>query len=725
MVSEQKPHSGVVYLQKYLFLKLFPESADSQLEFDKVRQIVTDYCATSSGKERAANMRIHTRKDYIQTALAQSNEMLFLLQGAQFFPGSTTLQVNKEVKLLSIAGAVLHGDDFIKIRKLAEIMQQVYRWFELDRIEAYPNLYKVVSESYFEKNILLLIDDVLDDSGQVMDKASEDLLRIRTQLYRKRNELRRMFERIIQKLNKSGFTADIEESFLNGRRVVAVQAEFKRQVKGILHGESDTRKTTFIEPEETIELNNDIFSLESEEGKEVYRILRELTRRLHVYAPLMKSWTDILGEYDFIQAKAKLAVDIGGIIPDVSEKSGVELLKAYHPLLLLYNKAQSKKTVPVHLKLDEASRILVISGPNAGGKTVTMKTVGLLQMMVQAGLLVPVAPGSTFGIFKQLMIHIGDTQSLEFELSTYSSHLKHMKYFMENANGRTLFFIDELGSGSDPHLGGAFAEVILDELLRKHSYGIVTTHYLNLKVMAGKTAGIVNGAMAFDEKNLLPLYQLNIGKPGSSYTFSIAERIGLEKRLIDKARKLVDENHFSLDKLLNRTEQDLRKLEDKEKELQKLLKHNERLKYEMEVKLDKEKHRQQVEWQREQNRITEERLKYLKNMERTLKQIVIDWRRAEGQEDKRELMKQIQLLLFAQRQQQVTDKKKKKLDARFEEIDGEPVTGALALMRQNNKVGTIKEIRGKKAILQLGSLPITVNVEDLVMVRDKGENVSK
>ncbi|MFN5938068.1 MAG: hypothetical protein ACK43L_08445, partial [Sphingobacteriales bacterium] len=203
------------------------------------------------------------------------------------------------------------------------------------------------------------------------------------------------------------------------------------------------------------------------------------------------------------------------------------------------------------------------------------------------------------------------------------------------------------------------------------------------------------------------------------------ERIGLEKRLIDKARKLVDENHFSLDKLLNRTEQDLRKLEDKEKELQKLLKHNERLKYEMEVKLDKEKHRQQVEWQREQNRITEERLKYLKNMERTLKQIVIDWRRAEGQENKRELMKQIQLLLFAQRQQQVTDKKKKKLDARFEEIEGEPVTGALALMRQNNKVGTIKEIRGKKAILQLGSLPITVNIEDLVMVRDKGENVSK
>lgn len=683
--------------------------------------MVTDHCATSSGKERAANMRIHTRKDYIQTALAQSNEMLFLHQGAQYFPGSTSLQVTKEVKLLSIAGAVLHGEDFIKIRKLAETMQQVYRWFENDRIDAYPNLYRVVSDSYFEKNILLLIDEVLDDSGNVKDKASEDLLRIRTQLFRRRNELRRMFDRIIQKLNKSGYTADIEESFLHGRRVVAIQAEFKRQVKGIFHGESDTRKTTFIEPEETIELNNEIFSLESEETKEVYRILRELTKRLHVYSPLMLSWTDMLGEYDFIQAKAKLATDIDGIIPEISEKSGIELIKAYHPLLLLYNKAQTKRTVPLNLKLDEASRILVISGPNAGGKTVAMKTVGLLQMMVQAGLLVPVSPGSCFGIFKQLMIHIGDTQSLEFELSTYSSHLKHMKHFIEHANGRTLFFIDELGSGSDPHLGGAFAEVILDELLRKHSYGIVTTHYLNLKVMAGKTSGIVNGAMAFDEKNLLPLYQLNIGKPGSSYTFSIAERIGLEKRIIDKARKLVDEDHFSLDKLLNRTEQDLRKLEEKEKELQKLLKHNEGLKKEMEVKLDKEQHQQQIEIQREQNRISLDRLTYLKDMERKLKQIVVDWRKAEGQDDKRELMKQLQYLLFAQRQQQVSDKRKKKIDVRYEEIGGKPSLGALALMRQNHKVGVIKEIRGKKAIIQLGSLPITVNVDDLILVRDKGE----
>jgi DNA mismatch repair protein MutS2 len=289
--------------------------------------------------------------------------------------------------------------------------------------------------------------------------------------------------------------------------------------------------------------------------------------------------------------------------------------------LLLYHRKSGKPTIPLNIKLDDKNRILVISGPNAGGKTVTMKTAGLLQLMVQAGLLIPVHPHSTLGIFKQIMIHIGDTQSLEFELSTYSSHLINMKYFMENSGGRTLFFIDELGSGSDPNLGGAFAEVILLELLKKHAFGIVTTHYLNLKIMANKTPGIVNGAMAFDEKSLQPLYQLYIGKPGSSYTFSIAERIGLSPDLIANARKLVDEEHFKLDKLLNRTEQDLRNLEQKEKELQDMLKENARLKTELEKTLHKEKHQQQLQILREQNRVSEERYIYLKKWKESLNRL--------------------------------------------------------------------------------------------------------
>ena len=708
-------------MQKKSGLKLFPESASVQLEFEKIRQIVVEYCATELGKQLAAELRLHTRREYIELELRQSYEYLLLIRTAMYFPNDSILNISRELKLLGIPGAVLREDDFMQIRKLCEGLQKIFRWFDAERVTNFSALHKVIAESYYEKAILVSIDHIFDESGQVKDNASDDLQKIRMSLFRKRTELRRMFDRIIQKLNKAGFMADIDESFLNGRRVVAVQAEYKRQVKGILHGESDTRRTTFIEPEETIELNNDIFSLESEEQKEIIRILRDLTQRLSVYAPLLVQWHSILGTYDFIRAKAKLAADTNATLPNLSDRSGVHLIKAFHPLLYLYNRRQGKVTMPVNVTLNEKQRMLVISGPNAGGKTVTLKTVGLLQLMVQSGLLVPVDPGSEFGIFKQIMIHIGDTQSLEFELSTYSSHLKNMKYFMENASGRTLFFIDELGSGSDPNLGGAFAEVILEELLRKHAYGIVTTHYLNLKVMAGKTSGIINGAMAFDEQNLLPLYQLTVGKPGSSYTFSIAERIGLERRIIDRARKLVDDDHFSLDKLLNRTEQDLRKIEEKESDLQKLLKTNERLKKQMETELNKEKHRMQVEILQQQNKISEDRILYLKDMERKLKQIVMDWRKSESQEDKRDLMKLLQGILFKQKEKQVTEKVKRKFNARYIETGTAVAVGELALMKQNNQVGTVKEIRGKKAIVQLGAIPITVDLADLISVQLREE----
>lgn len=703
-------------------MKYFPESALVQLEFEKVKELLVAHCKTVYAKEKAGVLRIHTRKEFIELELQQSHEFALLLRNGQYFPNDYILNLSKELKLLGIPGAVLGGEQFMDIRKLAENMQSIFRWFDSDRRTAYPALAKVIADTYYEKVIIELIDDVLDDAGNVKDNASEELSRIRLALHRKRNELRRLFDKVLSKLNKSGYVADIEESFLNGRRVVALYAEHKRQVKGILHGESESRRTSFIEPEETIELNNEVFSLENEESKEVYRILRELTARLAVYASLLKIYSDVLGEYDFINAKAKLAVDVNGNYPQLVDKAHVEIIQAYHPLLYLYNKKTLRPTIPTNIKLDEKNRVLVVSGPNAGGKTVTLKTVGLLQLMLQSGLLVPMHPDSQMGIFKQLMIHIGDTQSLEFDLSTYSSHLKNMKYFMENANGKTLFFIDELGSGSDPNLGGAFAEVILEELAKKHSVGIVTTHYLNLKVMANKTPGIVNAAMAFDESSLQPLFKLIVGKPGSSYTFSIAERIGLDKRLIQRARQLVDEDHFKLDKLLNRTEQDLQHIDKEKKELQKLMKENERLKKEMEQLLDKEKHDQQVEILKHQNKVSEERIGYLKDMERKLKQIVFDWKKAENGDDKKELMKQMQALLFKQNQQQATEKVKKKINKKFEEIDGEIKIGMKVLMRKNHQVGEVIEIRGKKAVVKIGLLPMQVAMDDLTPVKEKVVN---
>lgn len=697
-------------------MRIFPESALVQLEFDKVKALLSEHCQTEYAREKAMDLRIHTRLDSIELELRQSHEFKQLLTGGQYFPNDHPLNLAKEIKLLGIPGAVLAGEQFMQIRKLAESMQSVFRWFDPERRTAYPALAKVISATHFEKAIIAAIDEILDESGNVRDNASEQLASIRLSLYRKRNELRRAFDKILSRLGKSGYVADIEESFLNGRRVVAIFAEHKRQVKGILHGESDTRRTTFIEPEETIGLNNEVFSLEHAESREVYRILRELTGKLAVHAPLLDIWHGLLGEYDFIRAKARLGIDVNGHFPRVHDKAHVQLIQAVHPLLYLYNKKNQKPTIPTTITLNEKDRLLVISGPNAGGKTVTLKTVGLLQLMLQSGLLIPAHPDSEMGIFRQIMIHIGDTQSLEFELSTYSSHLKNMKYFMENANGKTLFFIDELGSGSDPNLGGAFAEVILEELVRRHSLGIVTTHYLNLKVMAGKTPGIINGAMAFDEVNLQPLYRLMIGKPGSSYTFSIAERIGLEPALIKRARTLVDDDHFRLDKLLNRTEQDLRQLETREKELHRLLKENERMKKEMETVIGRERHSQQMELLKHQNKVTEDRLVYLKDMERKLKQIIFDWRKAD---DKSEVIKQMQTLLFKQKEQAGNEKVKKKFDSKYTEIGGEVQTGDKVMMRKNHQVGIVREIRAKSAVVQVGLVPITVSLSDLIVVGDK------
>ncbi len=699
-------------------MKLFPESAIVQLEFEKIRTLLEAHCKTEYARLKSRDLRIHTRLSFIETELKQTHEYRSLLQHSVYFPNDFIANISREIKLMSIPGAVLSGEQFVLVRKLAENMESLFRWFDKERRETYTGLTRVVEGTYYEKAIQAAINDVLDENGTVMDHASEDLRRIRISLHKKRSDLRRVFDRIIQKLNKQGYLADIEESFLNGRRVVAVYAEQKRLIKGILHGESDTRKTAFIEPEETIELNNEVYSLENEESREVYRILRDLTASLSKHAPLLNTYLQICGEFDFIRSKARFSQDYNGEYPVVVDKAHIHLVNAYHPLLYLYNKKSQKPTIPVTLTLDDKNRILVISGPNAGGKTVTMKTVGLTQMMVQAGLLVPVHPSSVFGIFKQLMIHIGDTQSLEFELSTYSSHLKNMKHFMEVANGKTLFFIDELGSGSDPSLGGAFAEVIMEELARKHAMGIVTTHYLNLKVMANKTAGIVNGAMAFDEQNLLPLYKLIIGKPGSSYTFSIAQRIGLDKRLIDRARSMVDEDHFRLDKLLNRTEQDLRDLEKKEKELNKLLRENEKLKKEMEQVMDKEKHRQQVELLKQQNKVTEDRIAYLKDMDRKMKQILIEWKKTE---DKEKVMKEMFSLLFKKDEKKVVNKLQKKIESRFDEISGEIVVGTKVKMKRNHQVGEVIELRGKRAIVKIGLLPMQVELKDLVRVREKTE----
>lgn len=696
-------------------LQLYPAHAAEALEFNKIQDLLVQKCRSDAARERVMKLKFNIKADFVERALLQASEFKSVLLSGDHFPNDFTRNIQKELKLLAISGAVLDGQQLSDLQKLAINIRDMLTWFK-NHDKLFPTLQALMEKVEYEKKIPAIVSEVIDELGNVKDNASPELMRIRMELGKHRQELRREFERILRKLAKQGYLADISEGFLNGRRTVAVFAEHKRIVKGILHGESDTQKTVFIEPEETVELNNEIFSLERAEGREIHRILKDTTAALSVYQPQLEAYYNLCGLYDFIRAKASLAIDLNAYMPRLSQHPGVQLQKAFHPLLYLNNKKQNKPIVPTNITLDKENRILIISGPNAGGKTVTMKTVGLLQLMLQAGLLVPVDPGSEMGMFRQIMIHIGDTQSIEHELSTYSAHLRDMKYFMDFANGRTLFFIDELGSGSDPNLGGAFAEAIVEELAAKHATGIITTHYLNLKVMAGKVKGIINGAMTFDEDKLEPLYRLNIGKPGSSYTFAIAQRSGLDPKVIKRARELTERGHFKLDKMLLQTEQQAIQLTSKEKHLEKLIQENEKLKKQYETLSDKERFRQQQETLKLQNKIKKEELDYLRDMERKFKQIIIDWKKSEN---KQEVIQAAENVLFRKKQVQSNQAAAKKADKNYEVIGGIPKIGDLVRNKENHQVGTLSEIRDKKAVVTIGQMPFTVTLEEWIVVQKK------
>lgn len=696
-------------------MQLYPAHAAECLEFNKICDLLLQKCRTDTARDRVRNIRFHTTLAHMERELMQTNEYKQLLLSGDHFPNDFTRNLTKELKLLSISGGVLTGEEFLACQQLALNTRDILLWFKKHN-DLFPTLRTISEKITYEKKIPELISQVIDEGGIVRDNASKELMSIRSELGKTRHEARRTFESILRRLNKSGYLADISESFLNGRRTAAVLAEYKRIVKGILHGESDTQKTVFIEPEETIELNNEIFSLERAESREIHRILVQLTKDLSQYAPLLDGYYHLSGIYDYIRAKALLAIDMDGNMPRLSPHPGLQLVKACHPLLFLRNKQSGKNTIPLNITLDRQQRILIISGPNAGGKTVSMKTVGLLQLMAQAGLLIPADENSEIGVFRQLMVEIGDTQSIEHELSTYSAHLQDMKYFMDQANGKTLFFIDELGSGSDPNLGGAFAEAIVEHLASRHALGIITTHYLNLKVMAGKVKGIFNGAMAFDEEKLEPLYRLTLGKPGSSYTFAIAQRSGLPKDVIDRARQLTQREHFKLDKMLHQTEQQSVKLSDKEKELDKLLRENEKLRKHYEDLTNREKLRQQHETLRLQNKVKKEELDYLRETERKFKQIIHDWKKTEN---KQEVIAAAENVLFRRKQIQTNAAAARKADKNYDIVGGEPQPGNLVRNKTNHQVGTLKELRDKKAIVKIGNLPFTVNIDEWIVVKKK------
>ncbi|MEM9822143.1 MAG: Smr/MutS family protein, partial [Bacteroidota bacterium] len=495
---------------------------------------------------------------------------------------------------LEVVDYVLPEEGLREISVILRATQSIFKFFTQSRQLSYPTLYDIIREQHFDDVLIQSIDRVIDEKGQIRADASPELMAIRRRIHSKQQELEKQFRSIINQFRKNGWLADTVESFRNGRRVLTVPSEHKRKIKGIIHDESTTGKTAFIEPEAIIEINNDIFDLETGEKREIYRILKELSALLRPYVPLMRIYQGLIVRFDVVQAKARLAHKLKANMPKIVDRPHLGIIKGFHPLLLLKNEQINRKTVPFTLTLFGPNRILVLSGPNAGGKSITMKSVGLLQMMFQAGMLIPVDPESEFGIFDKLFADIGDSQSLEDDLSTYSSRLRNMRLFLEGADAQTLVLIDEFGSGTDPKIGGAIAEAILKELNQTKVFGVITTHYSNLKMFAYKNKGIVNGSMTFSKDNLAPTYELKVGRPGSSYAFEIAQKSGLHKKVLNYAKHKAGKNEKAIDELLIDLQREKRELEDqlsrageRERKLEKLIKNYENLHRDLEYKRKK------------------------------------------------------------------------------------------------------------------------------------------
>ena len=527
------------------------------------------------GKERVDAMQWLTGYGEVSQLLSRVREMMGVLtDSALVFPQGEICDLREALSRVRIEGLYMDEAELASLRRMLDYAGQLDRFFgSLDRVQ-YPLLSAPDSQIASSPNSLIAcIDRILDRYGKLRDNASPELARIRREIASSQGSVSRALNAILRQAQAEGILdKDAAPTMREGRLVLPVPPAYKRKIGGIVHDESATGKTVFIEPQQVVEANNRIRELEGEERRERIRILLEITERLRPEIPHILSIGEYLGEVDFLRAKALFSIDIKAIVPELKKQAMIDWRDAYHPVLLLNFRRQGKTVVPLSIRLTD-NRILVISGPNAGGKSVCLKTVALLQYMIQCGLPVPMHEASTMGFFKQMLIDIGDEQSIEDDLSTYSSHLRNMKHFVRYADSRTLLLIDEFGTGTEPQIGGAIAEAVLAQLNEQKAIGVVTTHYGNLKHLAERTQGIINGAMLYDRGQLKPLFQLSIGQAGSSFAVEIARQIGLPETIIQRATEIVGEEHIDYDKHLQDIARDKRYWENKRQNIRQREKH--------------------------------------------------------------------------------------------------------------------------------------------------------
>ncbi|MEZ0542389.1 endonuclease MutS2 [Fibrella arboris] len=703
---------------------LYPNTLEQKLGFDKIRELLRQACISPLGQDYVEKIRFSDNHQLIDKLLRQTYEFTQIVQYEPDFPQSNYLDVRPQLQKARVEGITLMEDEFFDLKLALKTIQDCLRFLANQEEGQYPYLAELAQPVTVDKNLLAALERVIDDRGHVRDNASPELASIRRRIISEQANLRKKLDGMLRTARQQGWIPDdLGLTIRGGRLVIPLAAEHKRKIRGFIHDESDTGKTVYIEPAEVFDGNNEVRELEYEERREVYRILLALTDQIRPFLPDLGKAINFLAQIDFIRAKAKLAGELQAGMPQVMNRPVLNWTAARHPLLYLSHQKQKKSVVPLNIRLDEqpgtsAERILIISGPNAGGKSIALKTIGLLQYMMQCGLLVPMAEYSDMGVFQNLFIDIGDEQSLENDLSTYSSHLTNMQKFLVSANKRTLFLIDEFGTGTEPGQGGAIAEAILEELNKSGAYGVINTHYTNLKVFADKTPGLINGAMRFDGEKLEPLYELEMGRPGSSFAFEIARKINLPNAVIDRAKEKLGNQQVNFEKLLK--ELDIEKRVFSEKNLDISIKQRKVAQQlaeytALKTKLDNEQKQLLNTAKAKAKALVQEANQKIENTIREIKETSADKEatrqvRADLQQfDQKELKPEVI----------VEPAKPKEPEEEFEH-DTSPIgVGSFVRIDGQTTIGEVLAIRGKDAEVRIGDLKSNIKLNRLEKVSRK------
>ncbi|EAZ80737.1 endonuclease MutS2 [Algoriphagus machipongonensis] len=684
----------------------YPTNLDHKINFIKVKELLKEECTSALGRSFVDKISFSSDPRLVTKLLDQTEEFFNILISGEVFPSSNFTNLHPYLEKAKLEGAYLDEEDFHEIKLSLQTLKGCVAFFQKFG-EEYPALSQLLGMLLdLDLGLLKSIEQVVDEKGKIRSNASKDLQLIRNQIIYEEGRLRKVMERIFREARAKGLTPeDTGMTIRGGRMVIPIAAENKRKLRGFIHDESATGQTVFMEPEEALDINNEIRDLEYMERREIIKILTELTNKLRPAIPTLRKATNYLGLMDFIRAKAKFAQKTESVKPVITKERQLIWTKARHPILEMALKAQGKKIVPLDVKLIGQERLLVISGPNAGGKSVTLKTVALLQYMLQCGLLIPVHPDSKSSLFDNFFIDIGDEQNLENDLSTYSSHLMSMKNFSQFANKKTILFIDEFGTGTEPQFGGAIAESILLDLNKAGAFGIVTTHYGNLKQIANKNQGLVNGAMRYDVDKLEPLYQLEIGKPGSSFALEIASKIGISKEILQYAKDHIGEERVRYDRLLTQLENEKNQYstllaEAKSKEI--LLKTRLREYNDLKETLEQTKKRYIQEAKQEAKSLLDQANK---KIEATIREI------KEGKAEK-EVTKQLRKDLD-EFKQVVKPEKLAVKDPEVVVVGGKIQTGDWVRLKDNGAVAQVLEIKNKEVEISIGELKSKVKLSRL------------